>query len=250
MIVVKHGLLSFYRYVGDCQMNLALKRFIEEKGAELIEKNLFRNFVLHCCNLFEFGVIGPPSVFMSISRMPKLLQEQSPASRVSQDWLMQRTSWMLENDLKPAASKPAEKRKDFSGIFKNDLVNSKPADGEDTQQKEPETKLNNKCTEPPASPKPKPAVTESDNPTASKPEATKTETASLGNRIVTTNSKPAAADSVKGPLANGESSKEAEKKQQQVIINTSTSLTAAAAAAAASSSTAITTSSTSSQKPS
>ena len=39
-------------------MNLALKMFIEEKGKELLEKNLYRNFVVHVCNLFEFGVLG------------------------------------------------------------------------------------------------------------------------------------------------------------------------------------------------
>jgi polycomb protein SUZ12 len=32
--------------------------FIEEKGFELIGKNLYKNFVLHLCNLFDFGLLS------------------------------------------------------------------------------------------------------------------------------------------------------------------------------------------------
>jgi hypothetical protein len=35
------------RFVGDCQMPQALKIFIEEKGQEIVQKELFRNFILH-----------------------------------------------------------------------------------------------------------------------------------------------------------------------------------------------------------
>ena len=36
-----------FRFVGDCQMPQALKIFIEEKGQEIVQKELFRNFILH-----------------------------------------------------------------------------------------------------------------------------------------------------------------------------------------------------------
>merc|ERR1711973_604931 len=41
--------VQHYTFVGDCQMGLALKMFIEEKGEELLEKKLYWNFVLHLC---------------------------------------------------------------------------------------------------------------------------------------------------------------------------------------------------------
>ena len=71
-------------------MNLALKMFIDEKGKELLEKNLYRNFVLHVCNLFEFGVLGPGHVFTAITRMQKFLSERN---HVFTDWPQQLSHW-------------------------------------------------------------------------------------------------------------------------------------------------------------
>lgn len=51
--VMKNG------YVGDCQLPIACAMFITAKGKEIIEKNLYRNFVLHLCSLFDYGLISP-----------------------------------------------------------------------------------------------------------------------------------------------------------------------------------------------
>ena len=87
---LKGSIIAFFRFVGDCQMNLALKMFIDEKGKELLEKNLYRNFVLHVCNLFEFGVLGPGHVFTAITRMQKFLSERN---HVFTDWPQQLSHW-------------------------------------------------------------------------------------------------------------------------------------------------------------
>lgn len=95
-------------------MNLALKMFIEEKGSEVCEKNLYRNFVLHVCNLFEFGVLGPGHVFTAITRMQKFASANS--QRHFQDWIDHSSHW----EKFPKSDKAKEpKRKDFSGIFKS-----------------------------------------------------------------------------------------------------------------------------------
>jgi polycomb protein SUZ12 len=39
--------------------------FVEEKGFEIIEKNLYKNFVLHLCNLFDFGLLNA-SAFVEV----------------------------------------------------------------------------------------------------------------------------------------------------------------------------------------
>ena len=51
--------LQHYIFVGDCQIPLAIKMFIEEHGEELMSKGLYKNYLLHISNLFEFGVLPP-----------------------------------------------------------------------------------------------------------------------------------------------------------------------------------------------
>ncbi len=100
--------------MGDCQIPLALRSFIEEKGKEVIEKNLYRNFVLHCCNLFEFGVVGPAPVFSAISRMQQFVKEQVKGNKktlLGSDWMAQRVAWVEKH------GNNSKTRKDFSGIF-------------------------------------------------------------------------------------------------------------------------------------
>jgi len=135
--------VQHFTFVGDCQMNLALKMFIDEKGKELLEKNLYRNFVLHVCNLFEFGVLGPGHVFTAITRMQKFLSERN---HVFTDWPQQLSHWNAHGAHEHNKSASAHSnqfagdifekciakkmeidkrgRKDFSGIFKNsDKIN-------------------------------------------------------------------------------------------------------------------------------
>lgn len=102
-------------------MNLALKMFIDEKGKELLEKNLYRNFVLHVCNLFEFGVLGPGHVFTAITRIQKFVNERNHSFL---EWPQQRSHWekypKISAELtSPKVNHEKKTRKDFSGIFKN-----------------------------------------------------------------------------------------------------------------------------------
>ncbi|XP_076280853.1 polycomb protein Su(z)12 [Lasioglossum baleicum] len=67
--VMKHG------YVGDCQIPLACQMFLETKGKELLMKNLYRNFVLHMCSLFDFGLISPVILYQMIQRLQEIMKE-------------------------------------------------------------------------------------------------------------------------------------------------------------------------------
>ena len=96
--------------------------FIEEKGKELLDKNLYRNFILHVCNLFEFGVLGPAHVFSAISRLQDFVRDDGHSFT---SWPHQTTHWnSIPKEDPPAAppkdlhSKPS--RRDFSGIFSKD----------------------------------------------------------------------------------------------------------------------------------
>ncbi|XP_024884255.1 polycomb protein suz12-B isoform X2 [Temnothorax curvispinosus] len=67
--VMKHG------YVGDCQIPLACQMFLENKGKELLMKNLYRNFVLHMCSLFDFGLISPVILYQTIQKLQEIMKE-------------------------------------------------------------------------------------------------------------------------------------------------------------------------------
>ena len=48
-------------------MATALQMFLDEHGEELMRRNLYRNFLLHLCNLYDFGVVTP-AVVLSVAR--------------------------------------------------------------------------------------------------------------------------------------------------------------------------------------
>ncbi|XP_031830748.1 polycomb protein Su(z)12 isoform X1 [Nomia melanderi] len=64
-----------YGYVGDCQIPLACQMFLETKGKELLMKNLYRNFVLHMCSLFDFGLISPVILYQMIQKLQEIMKE-------------------------------------------------------------------------------------------------------------------------------------------------------------------------------
>lgn len=68
--IMKHG------YVGDCQIPLACTMFLEAKGKELLKKNLYRNFVLHLCSLFDFGLISPVVLYQIVQKLQEIMREE------------------------------------------------------------------------------------------------------------------------------------------------------------------------------
>ena len=96
-------------------MNIALRTFVDEHARHIAERNLFRNFVVHCCNLFEFGVIGPAFVFAAIVRMQAKFRELKVKTATEERKAAQWTDWkarmgtLLKNSKVPGPS--------FSGIF-------------------------------------------------------------------------------------------------------------------------------------
>ncbi|PNF35214.1 Polycomb protein suz12-B [Cryptotermes secundus] len=87
--VMKHG------YVGDCQIPLACTMFLEVRGQELLLKNLYRNFVLHMCSLFDFGLVSPVTLYTTIQRLQDLIGESGEVKEVLQNsWQAQRRHWL------------------------------------------------------------------------------------------------------------------------------------------------------------
>lgn len=71
-------------------MGLALQMFLDAHGQELLRRNLYRNFILHLSNLYDFGIIAPATVLRTISSLQLILQ-RSPEQQelLKQAWLGQ-----------------------------------------------------------------------------------------------------------------------------------------------------------------
>lgn len=106
--------VQHFTFVGDCQMPQALTMFLDSRGKDLIQKNLFRNFCLHLVNLFEFGVIGPAHVFTAVSKLQELVLSFG---------LQHDLSWGGHAVLREVlnASKK-QQRKNFAGIFSKSSI--------------------------------------------------------------------------------------------------------------------------------
>lgn len=60
-------------YVGDIQIPLACDMFLDERGQELLKKNLYKNFVLHLCNLFDYGLLSADVLYKTIQKSQRIL---------------------------------------------------------------------------------------------------------------------------------------------------------------------------------
>ncbi|KAL4711986.1 hypothetical protein ACJJTC_003653 [Scirpophaga incertulas] len=83
-----------YNYVGDCQIPLACQMFLQMKGKELLEKNLYRNFILHMCSLHDFGLLSPVTLYQTIQMLNQMLADNAEAKEKMRESLKaQREHW-------------------------------------------------------------------------------------------------------------------------------------------------------------
>lgn len=57
------------RFVGDCQIPLACDLFLKERGVELLEKNLYRNYIVHLDSMFNYGLVSPQVISGNIRKL-------------------------------------------------------------------------------------------------------------------------------------------------------------------------------------
>lgn len=69
--------------------------FIDLKGRELLEKNLYRNFVMHMCNLSDYGLVSPDVQYKTIHKLQRLLSSsESGRKSVATGRSVQLDHWM------------------------------------------------------------------------------------------------------------------------------------------------------------
>lgn len=83
-----------YNFVGDCQIPIACQMFLQFRGKELLEKNLYRNFVLHMSSLHDFGLITPHILYQTIQMLNQILAESNETKhKIRKNILLQRDHW-------------------------------------------------------------------------------------------------------------------------------------------------------------
>lgn len=117
--------------------------FVEEKGRDIVERRLFRNFLLHLSNMFEFGVLSPGQVFTAVTRMQQFIRDHGLQSHLA--------VWNDQMRTAAAASKSAgannsgttkndtgsrTRRRDFSGIFRTSEISAAEKSPEPLQKPE------------------------------------------------------------------------------------------------------------------
>lgn len=71
-----------YGFVGDCQIPLACQMFVQHKGKELLLKNLYKNFAIHMCSLFDFGLVSAVCLYTTIQKLQELVGETGPIRNI------------------------------------------------------------------------------------------------------------------------------------------------------------------------
>lgn len=106
----------FFRFVGDCQISLALSMFVESKGRDILRKNLYRNFMLHLCNLCDLRLISPVTFYTTIQKLQDIIAIDAEASNVLyESFEAQRKYWREEG------AKKAEDRTEIRCLVQSPL---------------------------------------------------------------------------------------------------------------------------------
>lgn len=97
--------------MGDCQVPLACTKFLEKKGKELLDKNLYRNFVVHMCSLFDYGLVSPVALYQTMQQLHELITE-SHAKAMQSCWEAQKEHWIMSG---------AKEKQNTPSHFKNQV---------------------------------------------------------------------------------------------------------------------------------
>ena len=104
--------------------------FIDEKGKELLEKHLYRNFLLHCCNMHEYNVLSPGQVFTAFTQLQRYIRDNNLQHNLNHWEAQLKRAFEQKGQVVPkdaldlvlpsAEVSPNCQRSDFSGIFKKE----------------------------------------------------------------------------------------------------------------------------------
>ncbi|XP_058833313.1 polycomb protein suz12-B isoform X2 [Topomyia yanbarensis] len=128
-----------YGYVGDCQIPIALEMFIECRGRELLNKNLYRNFILHMSSMFDFGLVSPEAMQKTIRKLQKLLFESPDLQRevtiTRKEQMEYWTTVTVHKQVQPKTEKTADKASAGASGTPSTPLHKSSASGSGTEKK-------------------------------------------------------------------------------------------------------------------
>ncbi|CAH0546506.1 unnamed protein product [Brassicogethes aeneus] len=97
-----------YGFVGDCQIPLACQMFVQHKGKDLLMKNLYKNFVVHMCSLFDFGLVSAVCLYTTLQKLQELVGESVAIRNILKESReAQIDNWAKTGSLPPKIENPS-----------------------------------------------------------------------------------------------------------------------------------------------
>ena len=91
--------MKYSSYIGDCQLPLACKTFIQEYGPRILENNLARNVLLHLTNLYDFDLIRSDVIVRTMCQLFRLREKLAYEKQRQEDtqaWIQGQGSGRLD----------------------------------------------------------------------------------------------------------------------------------------------------------
>lgn len=101
-----------YQYISNGQIFAAVLDFIEKSGELILRKNLYRNLLLHICNLNDFGLLTTIQVSKCIQSMQSILSRKEKIREIifkrflEQNIFAKRKILMARRQIKKQTTKP------------------------------------------------------------------------------------------------------------------------------------------------
>lgn len=127
-------------YVGDIQMPLAAEMFVDLHGIELLQKNLYKNFVVHLCNLVENGVISAETMYKTTQKLQGILSEFTEGREImkkAQDKQLHHWRTVGCHKQRVVHAPPPQKSAPITRSMSNTAKNERMDDDDDEEDDEP-----------------------------------------------------------------------------------------------------------------
>ena len=85
-------------------MGSALKMFLDDHGQDIIRRNLYRNFILHLTDLFDFAIISPATMYRTIGYLQQFLIKYPERHDIMKQAWQAQARQALNEDKKPNLS--------------------------------------------------------------------------------------------------------------------------------------------------
>lgn len=78
---------------------MACELFIKEKGLDLLERNLYRNYIVHLDSMFNYGLISPHAISSNIQKLTDILHENfEQLSKLKIEREIQLKNWLMKKN--------------------------------------------------------------------------------------------------------------------------------------------------------